>query len=219
MLYDWALAIFMRIADNGQSQRSKSMHKPALIQDFATLRELCGDHHPDTPYKVQNHLTQQALAFIRRSPLVFLSTINQEGDATISPKGGVPGFVGIGDEKTLYLPDQRGNNLIFSLQNILVNPHVGLLFLVPGTCETLRVHGRAALTADDDLCRQFPIGAKPARLVTIIEMSSAYFHCSRSIKSSAIWEPQSWGEHISISWRDEIEPNLPLAMPQTAEKV
>ena len=138
------------------------MHTPIFIQDIATLRELCGDHHPHTPYKVQDHLNAQAQNFIQRSPFVLLSTINAAGESTISPKGGVPGFVGIGDDQTLYLPDQRGNNLIFSLQNILANPQVGLLFLVPGTCETLRVHGTAQITADEALCTQFPIGNKPA---------------------------------------------------------
>lgn len=188
------------------------MHNPIYIQDVATLRKRCGDHHPNTPYKVQNHLTEQARNFVRRSPFVLLSTINAAGETTISPKGGLPGFVGIGDETTLYLPDRRGNNLIFSLQNILANPQVGLLFLVPGTCETLRVHGRAAITADEALCSQYPIGDTPARLVTVVEMSSAYFHCSASLKTSKIWEPESWHEHIPISFRDEILPNLPPEM-------
>ncbi|MEM7538839.1 MAG: MSMEG_1061 family FMN-dependent PPOX-type flavoprotein [Chloroflexota bacterium] len=185
------------------------MKSVTLIQDVATLRELCGDHHPHTPYKVQDHLTDQAQTFIRRSPFVLLSTLGETGESTISPKGGVPGFVGIGDERTLYLPDQRGNNLIFSLQNILVNPQVGLLFMLPGTGETLRVHGRASLTADETLCQQYLIGNKPARLVTIIKMDSAYFHCSRAFHTSALWEPDSWTEKISISWKDEIGPNLP----------
>lgn len=192
------------------------MNQPTtFIQDLATLRELCGDYHPHTPYKVQNHLNAQAQNFILRSPFVLLSTINAAGESTISPKGGVPGFVGIGDDKTLYLPDQRGNNLIFSLQNILTNPQVGLLFLVPGTCETLRVHGKAQLTADETLCAQFPIGNKPARLVTIIQMASAYFHCSRSLNTSKIWQPESWTESITISWRAEIEPNLPREVCET----
>ena len=191
------------------------MHTPTFIQDIATLRELCGDHHPHTPYKVQDHLNAQAQNFIQRSPFVLLSTINAAGESTISPKGGVPGFVGIGDDQTLYLPDQRGNNLIFSLQNILVNPQVGLLFLVPGTCETLRVHGKAQITADEALCTQFPIGNKPARLVTIIQMISAYFHCARSLNTSKIWQPESWAESITISWREEIEPNLPPEQRET----
>lgn len=191
------------------------MHTPICIQDIATLRELCGDHHPHTPYKVQDHLNAQAQNFIQRSPFVLLSTINAVGESTISPKGGVPGFVGIGDDQTLYLPDQRGNNLIFSLQNILVNPQVGLLFLVPGTCETLRVHGKAQITADEALCTQFPIGNKPARLVTIIQMTSAYFHCARSLNTSKIWQPENWAESITISWREEIEPNLPPEQCET----
>ncbi len=190
---------------------------PAFIQDIATLRELCGDHHPHTPYKVQNHLNAQALNFIRCSPFVLLSTSNAAGESTISPKGGTPGFVGVGDDKTLYLPDQRGNNLIFSLQNILVHPAIGLLFLVPGTCETLRVHGTAQITADEALCARFPIGNKPARLVTVIQVTSAYFHCSRSLNTAKLWHPESWTTEIEISWREEIEPNLPQQPEAVAE--
>ena len=185
------------------------MNKPKLIRDVDTLRELCGDFHPHTPYKVQEHLTEQAQDFIRRSPFVLLTSISPDGEPTVSPKGGHPGFVGIGDNKTLYLPDLRGNNLIFSLQNILSNPQVGLLFIMPGTSETLRVHGRAVLTADETLCHRYPIANKPARLMTIIEMTSAYFHCARSLHSSKIWEPDSWSEQFKVSFKSEIVPNLP----------
>lgn len=182
-----------------------------FIQSTTELREMYGDHHPHTPYKVQNHLTEQALNFVRRSPFALLSTIGPDGETTISPKGGAPGFVGIGDNKTLYMPDLKGNNLIFSLQNIVQNPQIGLLFLVPGTGETLRVHGRAYLTADEALCQTYPVGNRPALLVAKIEMDSAYFHCSKSLATSKIWDPESWTDKIKISFKDEIVPNLPAS--------
>ncbi|MEM7117542.1 MAG: MSMEG_1061 family FMN-dependent PPOX-type flavoprotein [Chloroflexota bacterium] len=185
------------------------MDKIELIQDLETLRNLCGDHHPHTPYKVQSQLTEQGQDFIRRSPFMLLTSINQAGEPSISPKGGQRGFVGVGDAKTLYLPDMRGNNLIFSLQNILLNPNVGMLFMMPGTCETLRVHGQATITADEDLCRQYAIGNKPARLVTIVEVTSAYFHCSLSLNKGRIWEPESWEERFKVNFISEIVPNLP----------
>lgn len=142
---------------------------------------------------------------------MLLTTISPEGEPTISPKGGQAGFVGV-NGNTLYLPDMRGNNLIFSLQNIVTNPQVGAIFLVPGKCETLRLHGRAFVSADETLCQQYPIGKKPARLVTMIEVESAYFHCSSSLKTSGIWDTESWGDRFKISFRTEILPNLPEEM-------
>lgn len=185
------------------------MKNPKFIEDVTELRAICGDHHPHTPYKVQSDLTEQAQDFVRRSPFMLLTTIDQDGVPTVSPKGGDPGFVGLGDGQTLYLPDMRGNNLIFSLQNILQNPQVGAIFLLPGTCETLRVHGRAAVTADEALCQQFGIGNKPARLVTQIEVTSAYFHCSMSLKKGRIWQPESWEDRFKVDFIAEIVPNLP----------
>lgn len=183
---------------------------PHTITDLENLRELCGEPHSHTPYKVQTQLTEQARAFVRQSPFVMLSTLDANGEPTISPKGGEPGFIGL-DEDTFYLPDRKGNNLIFSLQNILEHPQVGLIFLLPGTCETLRVHGNAQISRNPELCMRYKTGTKPARLVTIIKLTTYYFHCSMSLRTAKLWEPETWRETVKISWKEEIEPNLPDA--------
>ena len=182
---------------------------PHLITDVDQLVDICGTPHPKTLYKIQERFTEQARSFIQQSTFLVLTTISDTGEPTISPKGGVPGFVGLGEDDTLYLPDQRGNNLIFSLQNILGNSQVGLMFMLPGTCETLRIHGHAQLSDDPDLCAKYPIGKKPARLMTIIKPTTSYFHCSMSLRTGKLWEPDAWAETVKISWKEEIEPNLP----------
>lgn len=181
---------------------------PKIITDIKELRAICGNHHPLTPYKIQKELTDQAKSFIQQAPFVLLSTIENTGEPTISPKGGQPGFVGFDDQDTLYLPDKRGNNLLFSFQNILERPQVGLMFIIPGTSETLRVHGTAQITQDPELCSTYHLENKPARLITMIQFQMAYFHCSLSFENAKMWKPEHWPEPVRISWKKEINRNL-----------
>lgn len=178
------------------------------ITDLTTLKEICGEPNPHTLYKVQAELTEQARAFLGQSPFMLLATVSPDGEPTISPKGGDPGFVG-SDENTLYLPDIKGNNLIFSLQNLLLNPKVGLIFFLPGTGETLRIHGDARLSSDPELCSRYTVSGKAARVVTVVQITSYYFHCSASLNIAKLWQPETWPKTVQISWREEIEPNLP----------
>ena len=184
------------------------MSVPHAITDLETLIGLCGEPNPRTPYKVQEALSAQARAFLHQSPFMLLTTVSENGTPTASPKGGAPGFVGL-DDNTLYLPDIRGNNLNFSLQNILHNPKVGLIFFVPGTSETLRVHGDAQLSNDSELCSRYTVGKKEARLVTVIQIAAYYFHCSMSLNIAKLWQPESWADKMKVSWNEEIDPNLP----------
>lgn len=182
--------------------------RDSLITDVATLRALCGDPNPLTPRKVQTRLTEQAQAFIGRSPFLMLATANAQGEPTVSPKGDKPGFVWAEDEFTLHLPDRKGNNLLFSLQNVLENPNVGMIFMLPGTNETLRVHGSAKLSTDPTLCERLSLGGKPAQLVMTVRITHCYFHCSRSLHHGGVWQPESWpDETMTVSFKSEIEAN------------
>ena len=186
------------------------MTVPNAITDLESLKDLCGEPNPRTPYKIQEKLTEQAKGFLRQSPFMLLSTVSPEGEPTVSPKGGDPGFVALNEAtNTLYLPDIKGNNLIFSLQNMLLNPKVGLIFFLPGTNETLRIHGQAQLSDDPELCSSYTVSGRAARLVTVVQITSYYFHCSVSLNIAKLWQPESWSEKAKISWKEEIEPNLP----------
>src|SRR5262245_47851950 len=126
------------------------------------VRAIIGPERPVVRNKLFQYLDTQALAFIERAPLVLLATTSADGMPDVSPKGDGPGFVAIEDDRTLLIPDRKGNTLIFGLQNILANPRVALLFLVPGTEETLRVHGSAELTAEPAILGRLTARGQPA---------------------------------------------------------
>ena len=164
----------------------------AHISSIAALRERLPEPRGPTRLKVRDHLDAQAIAFVARSPFLLLSTVDAEGCLEVSPKGDEPGFVRVDGKNTLLVPDRAGNNLAFGHINIIGNPNVGLIFLLPGTGETLRVSGRAALYDDADLCECLAARGKPAKLLMRVEVTRAYFHCARSVLRANLWKPDSW---------------------------
>lgn len=140
--------------------------------------------------KVTDHITPHYAALIQASPFVALATVGPEG-LDCSPRGDLPGFVRIADPRTLMLPDRRGNNRIDTLRNIVRDPCVALLFLIPGSGTTFRVNGRAALSADPTLLDSFAVDGKPPRTVTVVTVQEAYFQCARAIVRSGLWDAES----------------------------
>jgi len=134
------------------------------------------------------HLTAQYRALIEASPFVALATSGPEG-LDCSPRGDAGSVVRIHDDRTLMLPDRRGNNRIDSLRNIVRDPRVGLLFLIPGSGTTLRVNGRAYLTDDAELLDSFVMEGKPPRSVIVVEIDSVYFQCARAVIRADLWNP------------------------------
>jgi uncharacterized protein len=127
-------------------------------------------------------------ALIEAAPFAALATRGPEG-LDCSPRGDGPGFVRVLDDKTLLLPDRRGNNRIDSLKNIVRDPHVALLFLIPGIGETLRVNGRAAISVEPNLLESFSVEGKPPRSVIVITVDTVFFQCARAILRSELWNP------------------------------
>ncbi|ATC31221.1 pyridoxamine 5'-phosphate oxidase family protein [Caulobacter vibrioides] len=145
---------------------------------------------PASTVKVTDHITPHYAALIQASPFVALATVGPEG-LDCSPRGDLPGFVRIADPRTLMLPDRRGNNRIDSLRNIVRDPRVALLFLIPGSGTTFRVNGRAVLSADPALLDSFAVDGKPPRTVTVVTVHEAYFQCARAIVRSGLWKLES----------------------------
>jgi len=175
-----------------------------VINTTAQLRALMGEPNEQVPRKIHRDLNRQAIGFIERAPMMFLSTTDAAGQSTVSPKGDAPGFVRVLDARTLLIPDRKGNKLLFSLQNILANPRVAMIFVVPRTSETLRVSGRAELLDDRELCESFVEREKPALLVTRVHVTESYFHCAKAFLRSELWNPESWPAPIKISFGEEI---------------
>lgn len=145
---------------------------------------------PASTVKVTDHITPHYAALIQASPFVALATVGPEG-LDCSPRGDLPGFVRIADPRTLMLPDRRGNNRLDSLRNIVRDPRVALLFLIPGSGTTFRVNGRAVLSADPALLDSFAVDGKPPRTVTVVTIEEAYFQCARAIVRSGLWAMES----------------------------
>jgi PPOX class probable FMN-dependent enzyme len=164
------------------------------------VRAIIGDEMPAVRAKLFAALEETAIAFIRRSPLLLLATADADGRPDVSPKGDAPGFVEIEDEQTLLIPDRRGNKLVFGLQNILANPRVALIFLAPGTGETLRVHGTAELTADPKVLERLAARGQPALLAIRVRVERCFFHCAKAFKRSRLWDSASWPEPLRVSF-------------------
>ena len=138
--------------------------------------------------KVAGRVTPHYRILIEKSPFAALATAGPEG-LDCSPRGDLPGFVRIHDEKTLMMPDRRGNNRVDSLRNIVRDPRIALLFLIPGSGSTLRINGRAHLSADPDLLASFRMEGKAPRTVIVMAVDEIYFQCARAIVRSDLWNP------------------------------
>ncbi len=160
------------------------------IDNLAALEALFGDVGEASRKKEVDFIHPAYRALIEASPFAVLATAGPDGlDA--SPRGDPPGFVVVQDEKTLLLPERRGNNRIDSLRNILADPRVALLFLIPGVGETLRINGRASITIDPVLLERFSMAGKPPKCVLEIHVETVYFQCARAIQRSKLWQAPS----------------------------
>lgn len=171
------------------------------------LRTIIGVANPMASKKIYSFLNERMLGFIEKSPLMMLSTVDEFGFPTISPKGDKAGFVQIDKQGRLLIPELPGNKLAFSLTNILQHPQVALFFMVPGSLETLRVHGECRLLSDALLCKKLTSNSHNALLVLEITVKNAYFHCAKAFLRSQFWQSATWPDPIKISFRKEIAEN------------
>ena len=176
----------------------------AAIQTTQRLRELIGTPNGLVRLKIHSQLNETAREFINRSPMLFLATCDANGTPQVSPKGDAPGFVHVESDHTLLVPERKGNKLAFTLENILENPKVALIFLVPGTCETLRIEGRAQLDDDPRLCKEMTARGASALLVIRIDIDAVYFHCAKAFLRGELWKPGTWDEAVEVSFGSEI---------------
>ena len=160
-----------------------------ILKTEAELEAIYGRPVEASTVKEVNWITPHYRAYIEASPYAALATSGPEG-LDCSPRGDRPGFVRVHDEKTLMLPDRRGNNRIDSLRNIVRDPRVALLFMTPGVGNTLRVNGRAHLSIARDLLESFAVDEKAPRSVAVIEVDAVYFQCARALVRSELWNPE-----------------------------
>jgi uncharacterized protein len=168
------------------------------ITTLAELDELLGEPAELVRAKVVDHLNELTRRFVELSPFVLLATSHRDGSCDVSPRGDPAGFVHVLDERTLLVPERPGNRLADSLRNILCNPHVGLLFLVPGAGETLRVNGRARIRTDEELLAPLAVDGKVPRLGLLIEIDQVFTHCPKAFIRSDLWNPERFLESSDL---------------------
>lgn len=161
---------------------------PDTITTIAQLEAIYGTPVEAATVKEVSRITPHYRAYIEAAPFVSLATSGPEG-LDCSPRGDKPGFVRVHDDTTLMLPDRRGNNRVDSLRNIVRDPRVALLFLIPGVGNTLRVNGRAHLSVAPELLASFAVDDKPPRSVMVVKVDAVYFQCARALIRSELWNP------------------------------
>jgi uncharacterized protein len=160
----------------------------SIVATIDQLEAIYGETGPTSTMKVADHVTSHYRIMIERSPFVALATCGPEG-LDCSPRGHLPGFVRIHDEMTLMMPDRRGNNRIDSLRNIVRDPRIGLLFLIPGSGSTLRLNGRGQVSTDAALLESFTMEGRAPRSVIVMTVDEIYFQCARAIVRADLWNP------------------------------
>ncbi|MDM0044263.1 pyridoxamine 5'-phosphate oxidase family protein [Variovorax dokdonensis] len=169
-----------------------------VVTTEAELRALIGEPAALTCAKISQRLNAMTRRFVERSPFVCLSTSDAAGHCDVSPRGDPAGFVRILDDRTLLIPERPGNRLADSLRNILANPRVGLLFVVPGVSDTFRVNGRATITVDAALLAPCAVEGKPPLLGILVDIEEAYTQCSKAFLRSHLWDPARFVDPASM---------------------
>ena len=176
------------------------MGDPHAIDDLAALRRIIGEPLPGLESEEPERDLRGGARVHRARAVPRARDQRRQGSLDASPKGDGPGFCLIEDERTLVIPDRPGNKLVYGLQNILANPRVGVIFLLPGTPETVRVNGTATLTADPHLLARLAARGKPALLAIRIQVDECFHHCAKAFIRSGLWKPESWSPRLPISF-------------------
>jgi len=174
------------------------MTEAGAVQSVEALRELYRLPSGAALDKVIDRLDDHCRAFIAHSPFLILATADRDGRCDVSPKGGRPGFVTVVDDHHLAWGDLSGNNRLDSMQNLVSNQGVALLFMIPGLDETLRVNGAAVISTGAELRERCQVDATTPRVVTLVEVSEAYIHCAKALRRGAIWHPDSWPDRSDL---------------------
>lgn len=188
-----------------------------VIGDEEALRGLFRAQTALAAQKCQPALDRHAQAFIRRSPFLCIGTQDRDGRADVSPRGDPAGFVRIIDEHTLAIPDRPGNNRLDSLANILTNPSVGLLFIIPGFDDTLRVNGRATLVTDPEILEGMSVRERAPKLAIVVTVGEVFMHCAKAFRRSRLWDPDALQNRAEMPSLSKIILDQTTGAPSDAE--
>jgi PPOX class probable FMN-dependent enzyme len=182
-----------------------------VVESEEELRTLYGFPGERAVAKEQSRLDDGCRAFIAHSPFLVMGTAGADGRCDVSPKGDAPGFVQVLDDHHLVIPDRLGNNRLDGMRNVVENPHVGLIFFIPGREDTLRVNGRARIVRDEALLERLAVAGKRPVTALVVEVEQCFLHCARAFKRAGLWQPERWPDTAAVpSMQRMIWPLLPV---------
>jgi PPOX class probable FMN-dependent enzyme len=171
---------------------------PGILTSVSQLREIVGPVGEKVANKVIDHIDEICATFIAKSPYLVMATRGQDGLLDLSPKGDPAGFVDVLDPQTLAIPDRLGNGRFDSFENLIADPSLALIFLIPGHTETLRVAGEGEITRRPELLARYPVNGKEPRFVLIVKVREAFLHCAKSTVRAGLWRPETWPDTSSV---------------------
>jgi uncharacterized protein len=175
-----------------------------VLTSSQELRERVGEPGGIARDKQIDHIDGHCATFIAASPMLMLATTDANGRTDVSPRGDAPGFARVLDRTHLAIPERTGNNRIDSLMNIIERPNVGMLFIIPGIPETLRMNGTAQIVRDPQLLESFVVQGKVPKFVIVVRVEEAFIHCGKAFKRSGLWEPITWTNAETLPSRAEM---------------
>ncbi|AMA57805.1 pyridoxamine 5'-phosphate oxidase family protein [Bradyrhizobium sp. CCGE-LA001] len=175
-----------------------SMRFDEVIATQERLRELSDLPSFRARNKVIDHVDEICRRFIAACPFVLVASRGADGHIDVSPKGDPAGFVAVLDDRTLAIPDRRGNNRLDTFENLLVHPEIGLLFMIPGHGDTLRISGTGTIVRDGALQARLAVEGKPPNLILVIEINEVFLHCPKCVVRSKLWSPEHWPNRSSL---------------------
>ena len=169
-----------------------------ILTDRKQLREIVGEVGDKVANKTIDHVDEICAAFIARSPYLVMATQGHDGLLDLSPRGDPAGFVEVLDRKTLAMPDRLGNGRFDSYENLIANPSLALIFLIPGHTDTLRIAGEGRISRAPDLLARYPVNGKEPRFDLVVTIRQAFLHCAKSTVRAGLWRPETWRDASSV---------------------
>ena len=218
----------MGLSERELNERSSDQGSagPLEFDDVVTsvdqIRDVIGDPLPPMLEKVIDHIDDICRAFIEKSPFAVISSVDGDGVPDVSPKGDPCGFVRVLDEKHLAIPDRPGNRRIDTFQNLLENPQIAMIFLIPGKGETLRVRGKASIVRDEALRASMAFRDRIPEFAIVVQVEQALMHCPKSIVRSKLWHPDAWPDHSDVATISEaavVHAGLDITPDELKKKV
>ena len=170
-----------------------------IVTSFDEVRSIMGEVSQPVRAKVIDHLDEVCRLFIAKSPFVVMASASTEGHLDLSPKGDPVGFVKILDQNYLAIPDRPGNRRADSFKNLLANPQIGLIFIIPGKTETLRVSGEARIVRDQRLRESMAVNKRIPEFAVVVYVERAFIHCPKCMVRSKLWQPDAWPDHTKLA--------------------